>query len=34
MLYMDYNIPREKMLTNPEGRYDAFMIRCGSRTQL
>lgn len=24
MLYMDYNVPREKMLTNPEGRYDAF----------
>lgn len=22
MLYMDYNVPRENMLTNPEGRYD------------
>lgn len=22
MLYMDYNVPKEKMLTNPERRFD------------
>jgi hypothetical protein len=34
MLYMDYNVPKEKCLQIQREDTMPFMIRCGSRIQL